>query len=66
MILFKVLTKKFVKDRDSQFHNIRVNFHKIHALFSTRVLQLGIDYHKFSEKGHGCAQMQRMASASPF
>jgi hypothetical protein len=32
---------KFVKDGASQFHNFRVNFHKFHALFSTRLSQLG-------------------------
>jgi hypothetical protein len=32
---------KFVKDGASQFQNFRVNFNKIHALFSTRLPQLG-------------------------
>jgi hypothetical protein len=41
MILFKVLIKKFVKDGASQFQNVRVNFHKFHALFPTRLSQLG-------------------------
>jgi hypothetical protein len=40
MILFKMLTKIFVKDGDSQFQNVRVIFHKFHALFSTRLSQL--------------------------
>jgi hypothetical protein len=35
MSLFKV------KDGASQFQNFRVNFHKFHALFSTRLSQLG-------------------------
>jgi hypothetical protein len=38
--IFKLLTKKFVKDGASQFQNFRANFHK-HALFSTRLSQLG-------------------------
>jgi hypothetical protein len=41
MILFKVLTKKFVKDGASQFQNIRVNFHTFHTLFSARLSQIG-------------------------
>jgi hypothetical protein len=41
MISFKVLTKKFMKDGSSQLQNFRVNFHKYHALFSTRLSQLG-------------------------
>jgi hypothetical protein len=39
--VLKVLTKKFVKDGASQFQNLLVNFHKFHALFSTRLSQLG-------------------------
>jgi hypothetical protein len=39
MTLFKVLTKKFVKDGTSQFQNFCVNFHKFHALFSMRLSQ---------------------------
>jgi hypothetical protein len=31
----------FVVDSTSQFQNFRVNFHKFHALLSTRLLQLG-------------------------
>jgi hypothetical protein len=38
---FKVLTKKFVEDGASQFQNFHVNFHKFHALFFARLLQLG-------------------------
>jgi hypothetical protein len=41
MILFKMLTKQFVKDGDSQFQNFCVNFLKFHALFSMRLSQLG-------------------------
>jgi hypothetical protein len=39
--LFKVLTKKFVKDSPSEFQYFHVNFHKFHGLFSTRSSQLG-------------------------
>jgi hypothetical protein len=41
MILFKVLTKKFVKDGASQFQNFRVNFHRFCALFCAVLSQLG-------------------------
>jgi hypothetical protein len=41
MILFKVLTRKFVKDGASQFQNFCVNYHKFHALVSTTLSQLG-------------------------
>jgi hypothetical protein len=41
MILFRVLTKKFVKGESSQFQNCRVNFHKFHILFSMKLSQLG-------------------------
>jgi hypothetical protein len=33
--------KKSVKDGASQFENVRVNFDKFHAIFSTRSSQLG-------------------------
>jgi hypothetical protein len=33
--------KKFMKGDASQFQTYRVNFHKFHALFSTRLSQLG-------------------------
>jgi hypothetical protein len=39
--LVQNVTKKFVKDGALQFQNFRVNFHKFHALFSTRLSQLG-------------------------
>jgi hypothetical protein len=41
VILFKVLIKKFVKDRlrISPFQKFRVNLHKFHALFSARLSQ---------------------------
>jgi hypothetical protein len=32
---------KYVKDGASQFQNFHVNFHKFHAIFSTRLLQSG-------------------------
>jgi hypothetical protein len=41
MILFKVLSKKFVKNKASQSQSFRVNFHKFHTLFSVRLSQLG-------------------------
>jgi hypothetical protein len=37
MILVEVLTEKCMKGNTSQFQNFRVNFHKIHLLFSVRV-----------------------------
>jgi hypothetical protein len=40
-ILFKVLTKRIAKDDDPRFQNFRVSFQKFHALFSTRLSQLG-------------------------
>jgi hypothetical protein len=58
--LFKVLTKKFVKDSASQFENFHVNFHKLYALFSMRLSQLGmlsqILLKMGSENAHGCTQ----------
>jgi hypothetical protein len=41
MILFKVLTKKLVKDGASQFQNFRLNFHNFHSLLYMRVSWLG-------------------------
>jgi hypothetical protein len=41
MLLFKVLTKKIVKNGGSQFQNFHVNFQKFHALFITRLSHLG-------------------------
>jgi hypothetical protein len=38
MIVFKLSTNKFMEDGASQFQNAGVNFHKFHALFSTRLL----------------------------
>jgi uncharacterized membrane protein YagU involved in acid resistance len=40
VISFEVLNKIFVKDGASKFHNIRVNLHKLQALFSARLSQL--------------------------
>jgi hypothetical protein len=67
MILFKVLTKKCVKDSASQFQKFRVNFHKLHAQFST--VRLG--YYKFWARWvlkmlTGAHKTQRMASALSF
>jgi hypothetical protein len=41
VVMFKMLTKIFVKDGASQFENFYMNFLKFHALFSTRLSQLG-------------------------
>jgi hypothetical protein len=38
--LVQSVDQKFIKDGASQFHNLRVNFHKYHALFSTRLPEL--------------------------
>jgi hypothetical protein len=35
------------KTRASQFQNFRVNFHKPHAISSTRLSHLGLGYNKF-------------------
>jgi hypothetical protein len=35
------LTKKYVKDIASKYQKFRVNFHRFHALFSTKLSQLG-------------------------
>jgi hypothetical protein len=37
--LVQSVDKKFAKDGVSQFQNFRVDFHKFHALFSTRLSQ---------------------------
>jgi hypothetical protein len=56
MNLFKVLTKKFVKDGTSQFQKFHVTFHKFHTLFSMR-LSVRLGYHMTGSKNaHGCAQ----------
>jgi hypothetical protein len=34
------INKKFVKDGASHFQNFRVNFHKLHTIFSTGLSQL--------------------------
>jgi hypothetical protein len=46
MILFKVLTKKFVKAGASQVQNFYVNFHKFHALLCVITI-VRVSYHKF-------------------
>jgi hypothetical protein len=70
MILFEVLTKKFVKESASQFQNFHVNFQKFHALFSMRLLQLGYDITSFVQdefrKYTRLHKMQRMALALTF
>jgi hypothetical protein len=42
---------KFVTDGASQFQNFRVNFHKFHALLSTRLSQLGLAITSFVQDG---------------
>jgi hypothetical protein len=61
MILFEVLAqkKKIVKEGASQFQDFRVNFHKFHALFFTRLSQLGYAI-------TGAHKTQGMASALTF
>jgi hypothetical protein len=39
--LDQLLAEKIMKDSASQFQVFRVNFYKSHALFSTRLSQLG-------------------------
>jgi hypothetical protein len=51
MILFKVLTKKLVKDGALQFQNFHVNFHTFHSLFSTRLSQIGWAVTRFVQEG---------------
>jgi hypothetical protein len=58
-ILFKMLTKKFVKDSASQFQTSPMNFHTFRALFSARLSQARLSQvsRKIgSENAHGCAQ----------
>jgi hypothetical protein len=56
MILFKVLSKKFVKDSALQFQNFHVNYPKFHPQDYQR-----LGYHKFyarwvPKNAHGCMQ----------
>jgi hypothetical protein len=51
MILFKVLTKKFVKDDTSQFQNFRVNFNRFHTLFLR-------DYHNLARLSQVLCKIQ--------
>jgi hypothetical protein len=51
IILFSAVSKKSVKDGVSQFQNFRVNFHKFHALISTRLSQLGYAITNFAQVG---------------
>jgi hypothetical protein len=56
--------QKFVKDGASQFQNVRVNFHKCHALFIT----VALGYQKFCARWvpkmlMGAHKTQRMVSA---
>jgi hypothetical protein len=39
--LVRSVDQEFVKDGASQFQSFQVNFDKFHALFSTRLSQLG-------------------------
>jgi hypothetical protein len=51
MILFKAVTKIFVKDGNSQFQNFCVNFHKFHALFCIRQsITVWPDYYNFGAR----------------
>jgi hypothetical protein len=68
--LIESIDQKFVKDSTSQFQNFRVNFHKFHALFSTRLL-VRLGYHKLCARWvpkvlRGAHNMQRMALALTF
>jgi hypothetical protein len=45
MILFKVLTKKFVKDGASQFQKFRINFHKFHPPVFYEIITVMLGYH---------------------
>jgi hypothetical protein len=60
MILFKVLTKKFVRDGDSQFQNFFVNFHNfLHCSlwdYHSRVRLSQVLCKTGSENAHGCTQ----------
>jgi hypothetical protein len=54
--MFKVMTKETVKNGASQLHNFRVNFHKFHVLFSTRLTQARLSQvlgKMDSENAHG-------------
>jgi hypothetical protein len=51
MFLFQVLAKKYVKNGTSQFQNLRVNFHKFHVPFSTRLSQIGQAITSFVQDG---------------
>jgi hypothetical protein len=66
MILFIVLTKKFVKDGTSQFQNFHVNFQKFHTLFCMRLSQARLSQvltRWVPEMLMGAHKMQSMASA---
>jgi gamma-glutamylcysteine synthetase len=51
VIFFNALTKKLVNDGASQFQKFRVNFHTFHALFSTRLSQIGYAITSFAQDG---------------
>jgi hypothetical protein len=65
MILFKVLTKKFVKDSATQFQNFHVNFHKLHSLFSKRLSQARLSQvlRNVGSELTGAHKTQKMASS---
>jgi hypothetical protein len=57
--MFKVLTKKSLKDGASQFQNFCVNFHKFHTPFSMRLSQAKLSQilcKMVSENAHRCPQ----------
>jgi hypothetical protein len=59
MILFKVLTKKLVKDGASQFQNFRVNLHRFHATFFIRLSQLVYVITSITEDGfRNCSRVR--------
>jgi hypothetical protein len=66
MILFKVLTQKFMKDGTSQFRDFYMNFYKFHEIIRVR-----LGYQKFCAKWvpkmlTSAPKMQGMASALTF
>jgi hypothetical protein len=65
-VLFKVLTKKFVKDGTSRFQNFSVNFHKCSCSVLYEIITIRLGCHKICSrwvpKMHtGVHKMQRMA-----
>jgi hypothetical protein len=69
MILFKVLTKKFVKDNASQFQNFSCEFPQVSCTVSYEIIKIRLGYHhKFCARWvpkmlTGVHKTQRMALA---